>query len=218
MIGFVLWALLFAAMVVLEGVSLTVRGHAWPSLSDLLRAATRPPIGRWLMLALWLWLGWHLFIRGWTFFLRGSGARVPGNGHGGRKRFGEIVEQVLLPLVVLYGALLAMLVAGWHARLRPVPAELRGVAVAVRRNPRLFAKYTAVTLVASYLIFVTVMASYELIVGRSASGLARDALTGGAFMAFGVELPVFVIATIVWSVVVTGRRRGARDAPAESGQ
>jgi hypothetical protein len=28
------------------------------------------PLGRVLLFALWLWLGWHLFVRGWSFFLR----------------------------------------------------------------------------------------------------------------------------------------------------
>jgi hypothetical protein len=26
--------------------------------------------GRFILFGLWLWLGWHLFIRGWAFFLR----------------------------------------------------------------------------------------------------------------------------------------------------
>jgi hypothetical protein len=27
-------------------------------------------IGRWALFALWLWAGWHLFIRRWLFLLR----------------------------------------------------------------------------------------------------------------------------------------------------
>jgi hypothetical protein len=30
----------------------------------------RYPVGRWAVFALWLWFGWHLFVRGWHFFLR----------------------------------------------------------------------------------------------------------------------------------------------------
>jgi hypothetical protein len=30
----------------------------------------RPALGRAILFGLWLWLGWHVFIRGWTFFLR----------------------------------------------------------------------------------------------------------------------------------------------------
>jgi hypothetical protein len=30
----------------------------------------RYPVGRWALFALWLWVGWHIFIRGWHFLLR----------------------------------------------------------------------------------------------------------------------------------------------------
>jgi hypothetical protein len=26
-------------------------------------------LGRWFLFGCWIWLGWHFFIRGWTFFL-----------------------------------------------------------------------------------------------------------------------------------------------------
>jgi hypothetical protein len=42
----------------------------WPTMSQLFRDFMEPLVGRAVMLALWLWLGWHLFIRGWNFFLR----------------------------------------------------------------------------------------------------------------------------------------------------
>ena len=46
-------------------------GPPWPSMSSMLRAFMRPVGGRVVLFGLWLWIGWHLFIRGWTFFLRG---------------------------------------------------------------------------------------------------------------------------------------------------
>ena len=69
LIGTAGWILIFLAFVVWEAVGLMV-GHGWPTLSHVSRAATRRPVGRWLLFAAWLWLGWHLFIRGWGFFLR----------------------------------------------------------------------------------------------------------------------------------------------------
>jgi hypothetical protein len=30
----------------------------------------RYPAGRWVLFALWLWFGWHFFVRGWRFLLR----------------------------------------------------------------------------------------------------------------------------------------------------
>jgi len=40
-----------------------------PSMSAMLRAFMQPVAGRVLLFGLWLWIGWHLFVRGWTFFL-----------------------------------------------------------------------------------------------------------------------------------------------------
>ena len=42
----------------------------WPTVSDMLRSFMAFRAGRVLMFAMWLWLGWHLFIRHWEFFLK----------------------------------------------------------------------------------------------------------------------------------------------------
>ena len=70
MAGLIGWALIFGALLVWEGLGLTI-GHQWPTLSHMLRTVTRPVPGRLILFGLWLWVGWHLFIRGWDFFLRG---------------------------------------------------------------------------------------------------------------------------------------------------
>ena len=41
-----------------------------PSLSDGVRVIIRYPVRRWALFALWLWAGWHFFIRSWRFLLR----------------------------------------------------------------------------------------------------------------------------------------------------
>ena len=41
-----------------------------PTLSATFRAIMRYPFGRWALFALWLWFGWHIFVRGWHFLLR----------------------------------------------------------------------------------------------------------------------------------------------------
>lgn len=63
------WIVVFGAMFAWQGLALAW-GPPWLTMSDLLRSFMRPPLGRWLLFGLWLWLGWHLFIRGWTFFMR----------------------------------------------------------------------------------------------------------------------------------------------------
>ena len=64
------WLGIVGALLVWQGIGL-VRGPEWPTLSDLFRSFMTVSAGRFLLFGLWLWLGWDLFIRGWSFFLRG---------------------------------------------------------------------------------------------------------------------------------------------------
>jgi hypothetical protein len=68
-IALVGWLVIVAALLVWQGIGL-VHGSEWPTLSDFFRSFMTVPLGRFLLFGLWLWLGWHLFIRGWSFFLR----------------------------------------------------------------------------------------------------------------------------------------------------
>src|SRR5262249_42304931 len=129
MIGYVLWALLVAGMLVVEGLGLTLRGNQWPTVSDLFRSATRPTLGRWLLFACWLWLGWHFFIQGWKFFLRGRGARSPRHPMTG-KTLRETLVEVVGPLLGVFVLLASVITASARARFadRPTPFDrARGV-------------------------------------------------------------------------------------------
>ncbi len=70
MIALAGWAVLIAAVLVWEGLGLVKEHDQWPTFSDMLRKVTHTAPGRWLLFGVWLWLGWHLFVRGWRFFLR----------------------------------------------------------------------------------------------------------------------------------------------------
>jgi Family of unknown function (DUF6186) len=70
MIGLVGWAVVIAVLLAYQGWTLLRNDDAWPTFSDLVRVVTRYPLGRWVLFGLWLWFGWHLFVRGWRFFLR----------------------------------------------------------------------------------------------------------------------------------------------------
>ena len=63
------WAVLLGALFAWEGLAL-----AWvtgvPTLDSVFRVIMRHLVGRWALFALWLWTGWHFFIRGWHFLLR----------------------------------------------------------------------------------------------------------------------------------------------------
>jgi hypothetical protein len=68
-IGYLVWAVLFGALFAWEGLALSHISGV-PTLSDAFRVIMRYPFGRWALFALWLWFGWHIFIRGWHFLLR----------------------------------------------------------------------------------------------------------------------------------------------------
>ena len=71
MIALVGYAVIVGALLAVQAVGLLRPADDWPSLSELLRKVTRTDPGRWILFSLWLWLGWHLFVRGWRYFLRG---------------------------------------------------------------------------------------------------------------------------------------------------
>jgi len=55
------WSALSA--LVIAWVAVTSRSRDLPTIGDVARAVTRPITARWLLLAAWGWLGWHLFVR-----------------------------------------------------------------------------------------------------------------------------------------------------------
>jgi hypothetical protein len=63
------WLVVFGALLGWQGLMLA-HGPPWPTMSSMLRAFMHPLPGRVVLFGLWLWIGWHLFIRGWTFFLQ----------------------------------------------------------------------------------------------------------------------------------------------------
>ena len=76
LIGYLVWVVLFGAVFAWEGLALA-RVTGVPTLSDVFRVIMRYPVGRWALFALWLWAGWHFFIRGWHFLLRGLSVPWP---------------------------------------------------------------------------------------------------------------------------------------------
>lgn len=208
MIGYLLWAVLLTGLVVVEGVALTARGSGWPSVSDMFRAVTRPVVGRWLFFALWLWAGWHLFIRGWHFLLRGKGAGNPGNPTAGQS-FASTVVHVVLPLFVLYAMLLAALGLARRQSVRTGGSarDPHAGAQLAREQPRAFVMWVAWNMFAAYLAFVGAIAVYQLIAGRGASGLTGSAVLYGAFLAFVVAVPVFLGLTFAEAALTKARGR-----------
>jgi hypothetical protein len=204
-IGYALWALLLVAALTLEALGLTVSGRQWPTVSDLFRSGTRPVYGRWIVFALWLWAGWHFFIRGWEFFLRGKGAEAPGAAGG--KTFGATITQVLIPLFLLFAVFFTV---GWASkRLNDEDLPARSASNAAARRPRQFVRYAFITTIAGYVLLVAAIGVYQLIAGSSAAGDLRSAAKYGAFLAFAVALPLFLVIAFVFEPIVR-RARSAR--------
>jgi len=205
--GYVAWAVLFALLLVVEALGLTLRGHQWPTLSDISRVALRPEWSRWLLFALWLWTGWHFFIRGWTFFLRGAGPREPHNSLGGGKTLAQFLQQVLVPLVALYAILALPILAAWRAHRRgdmPERTSDHAGARAARQAPFTFARAVILTFAGGYVLFAAGMGVYELIAGHEAAGIFPAAAREGAVLAFAIALPVFALLT-AGEMIVTRR-------------
>lgn len=57
----VVWSVVAACL--LCWFALTVVSDRFPSLADVAGRVRRPPLGRWLLVTAWAWLGWHLFVR-----------------------------------------------------------------------------------------------------------------------------------------------------------
>ena len=55
------YALLAVAIVAYQGAGLVLGRTA--TLAQALRRVTRVPAGRYVLLAAWLWAGWHTFVR-----------------------------------------------------------------------------------------------------------------------------------------------------------
>ena len=206
--GYIAWAVVFAAVIVVEALGLTLRGHQWPTLSDIFRVAMRPEWSRWLLFALWVWAGWHFFIRGWTFFLRGDGPRNPRHNLGGGKTLTQTIQQVIIPLLAFYAVLVTPVVLAWRAHRRGEmtgpPAPHAG-ARAAARDPLGFARHVAITMACGYALFAAAMGVYELIAGHSAAGIFPAAAREGAVLTFLIALPAFVLLTL-GEIVLTRRR------------
>jgi hypothetical protein len=190
MVGIVGWALLLGAGLAWEGVALVRRDDTWPTVSDILRAVTTTVPGRWIVFALWLWWGWHLFVRGWGFFLRVP----PGEGEDSARRHllaaapmtaDEAMTEIVLPLCVAYALVLGGL---WYWNRRA------GGRAREPLRPRSLVTHVLVTACCGYALFLLgALAYYGLAAGASLDFLT-DAAGGGAFLAFAVALPVFLLA------------------------
>jgi hypothetical protein len=60
-VNIVIWATIAAAIAGWQIIA--VRSPDLPAFGDLIRLARRSWLLRWSIVAFWVWLGWHLFVR-----------------------------------------------------------------------------------------------------------------------------------------------------------
>jgi uncharacterized protein DUF6186/uncharacterized protein DUF6256 len=189
MIGIIGWAVIFGAFLVWEGLGLAI-GQQWPTMSHMLRMLSRPVPGRLVLFGIWLWLGWHLLIQGWHFFLRGPLPEPHPQNRLGHASLRLLWSRVVLPLIGFFALSLTMLT---YTSRRLDHRGKRDVS-AYRAAPlgRPLFVIVAITVAAGYLAFVAMVGLYVLFSAQD-SELLHQALTGGALLAFGVATPAFML-------------------------
>ncbi len=198
MIGLVGWGVIVGALLSWEGLGLAI-GHEWPTLSHMLRAFTKPVLGRSVLFGMWLWLGWHLFVQGWDFFLRGPLPERKVLGTGGRLNLIQLWSQVILPLLGTYVVFLGVL-RFFAQRPHDRGGATEDVGSASPISWPLL-RWIVVTVTVGYAVFLAMLGLYVVLTGNDPSGLLPRALTGGALLAFVVVVPGFVLISVVPAVV-----------------
>ena len=202
-IGLTGWAVLLGLCLAWEGLGLVFGHDHWPSMSDLLRTVSRPVIGRWILLALWIWLGWHLFVRGWQPLLRGEQApQHPAVA----MTLAQIVRQVLTPTLATFALVLGMI--AMTARRARRAGSLR-TPPAVPVGPLRQAGRIVALLLAGYGAFFAIVLTYYAVVANESPDFLRAAARGGAFITFAVALPGLLLLSAVAGANARRTRRSA---------
>ena len=184
-LGLTGWVVIIGLVLAWEGLGLAFAREGWPSMSDLLRAVSRPLAGRWILLALWIWLGWHLFVRGWQPLLRGT-PPTPALSQAALTA-GQLIRQVVVPLLLTYAAFVTAIVlhgrAGQEDRDQEEPRP-----TAIQRVRRV-----GLTMLVGYAAFLLLVISYYAVVANQSPAFLRAAVSGGAFITFAVALPGWLL-------------------------
>ena len=218
MIGVIGWAAILTLVLLWEGAALITRTPDWPTLSDIMRIISRPLLGRWALFALWMWAGWHLFVRGWMFFLQGAprspsldpGARSNGQAAvltpvAGEPLFGTEVT-ALLTLYVVVLALLAYcgIQIGRNAR------------AVYRAEPqagwRAAASHVGITILGGCCLFLVALVVYYMAIARESTHSLLQVVAEALSLTALVVVPGFAALTILYRL--RGAARGglrARD-------
>jgi len=107
-----------------------------------------------------------------------------------------LVRSDLIPLVISYTLLLALLATWWRATRRPAARPSSTPAPPAGRAPSFPAlvRYVVVTAVGGYVAFLVLVGGYYAAIARQTPWFLRQAVSGGAVMAFLVGMPALLLA------------------------
>ena len=108
----------------------------------------------------------------------------------------DIARRIVPPLVTAFVLFLVVL---RYALRHPAPASPSPTEV----SWAVFARYLAVTVLSGYGVLLLIVLVFHVVLARE-PGAFRSAAVGGAFLAFGVAVPMFVLSEAI------DRRRRAR--------
>ena len=123
-----------------------------------------------------------------------------------RLRWSAVVRHDVVPLLSAYLLLVAMLFG--HHRSRRATGAGRGRPVQIRGWPptqRGLAGFVVTMALGGYVVFMAVIVLYYLALGGETFRFIRDALTGGAWLGFGVAVPALLF--LAWVDERRSRRR-----------
>ena len=127
----------------------------------------------------------------------------------------QFLRQVAIPLGLAYaGLVLAMVIYGRAMRLgRTAALDPSGG----HDWPGMARRHLLLTVTGGYGVFLAVTLGYYAFVARQTSSFVFQAITGGAFMAFVIVLPGFVVLTWIEDVLIPRLRRSPEGRSRTSG-
>ena len=131
----------------------------------------------------------------------------------GRTAPSTLLRSDLIPLLISFGLFLALLATWWRATRRPHPEP------PVPGRPPTFAallRYVAVTAVCGYAAFLILVGGYYAAIARQTPWFLRQAVSGGAVVAFLVGAPVLLL--VGWAEGRIRSRRSAENRPQDGNQ
>ncbi len=145
--------------------------------------------------------------------LAGSGLRLARGGTAlgsaaGRPAWPGLLRHDVVPVLSAYVLLMAMMIATRGGRRAREERAAPPAGPGPKAVPwRALARHLVVTALGGYGVFLAIVLVYYLALGGEDARFIRDALTGGAWLGFGIGLPGILV--VAWIEDRLGRRHGS---------